>query len=122
MNAWTTAEADALEKCGHCDNCTRPPESITTKDVTLAAWQLVKIVTEAHRLRAKLTLIQLRDAARAKGGGKINGPKTGRGSRATQEKLVLDYETLCGGQVDLSDDVRPDSLMLRTGTDQSIGD
>jgi hypothetical protein len=27
--------------CGHCDNCTRSPNSVERKDVTLAMWQIL---------------------------------------------------------------------------------
>lgn len=39
-----TSQQTAYTDCGRCDNCTRDPESIVTKDVTFAAWIVVAAV------------------------------------------------------------------------------
>ncbi|KAF9486141.1 ATP-dependent DNA helicase [Pholiota conissans] len=95
--SWTTDESGALDPCGHCDNCTRPPESVERKDVTLATWQLLKIVNAVRQSGTKLTLSQLVTLAR---GGKKGTYEVKQGRKKQQS--TLDLEAVAGGPVDLS--------------------
>ncbi|KXN84458.1 Mediator of RNA polymerase II transcription subunit 34 [Leucoagaricus sp. SymC.cos] len=105
ISSWTTEDQDALERCGHCDNCTRTPESIERKNVTLHTWQLLKIAHHVHRTGGKVTVNILAGLARNAGGGAFDVPSGGgRGRRKEKEKVNLDLEEICGGIVDLPRD------------------
>jgi ATP-dependent DNA helicase Q1 len=109
MSSWTTGDSDALTRCGHCDNCTRPPEDIDRRNVTLEAWQLLKIVTVVEKDKGNLTLNMIATLARGNGGGVYEVTHGGRGRKGkgkTKEKLGLDLDDIAGGKVDLSKDVR----------------
>ncbi|KAG6820211.1 hypothetical protein H0H93_003865 [Arthromyces matolae] len=100
LSAWSTSESDVLSRCGHCDNCTRSPDEIVTKDVTLQAWQLVKIAQTVVEDGAKITLNNLATLARGNGGGQYD---VGRGKKGkTKEKHKLNLEEVAGGEVNLS--------------------
>ncbi|RXW14015.1 hypothetical protein EST38_g11838 [Candolleomyces aberdarensis] len=109
ITSWSTVESSALEKCGHCDNCVRSPASVVLKDVTLPAWQILRVVYEiTNRMGGKVTLNMLKGLVRGKGGGKIDvavaGGK-GRGKKQQKEKVEVDLARVCGGPVgDLSGD------------------
>lgn len=105
MSAWTTSESDALERCGHCDNCIRPPTALERKDVSFAVWQILKITAEVQREGGNLTQTMLGNLARGVGGGGYE-VTTGRGKRKEKEKVVLDLDSVCGGKVDLKKEVR----------------
>ncbi|KAH6906055.1 ATP-dependent DNA helicase [Coprinopsis sp. MPI-PUGE-AT-0042] len=120
--AWSTSEQDALQRCGHCDNCTRSPASLHSVDVTLQSWQIIKILQMTESMGSKVTLQMLAGLARGKNGGKIDvkvktgGKGRGRTTKQTQE---LDLDTICGGAVDLSG---PDTerLIIRLLTDSYL--
>ncbi|KAJ7593356.1 P-loop containing nucleoside triphosphate hydrolase protein [Mycena floridula] len=99
MAAWTTAEKDGSEPCGHCDNCTRDPETLDTRDVTFQTWQLLKILDEIDRLKGNLTLNGVAGLARGN-----NGCKVDIGKGRNKDSMVLDLERICGGKVDLKKD------------------
>lgn len=107
--SWTTKESGAMDKCGHCDNCTRP-EGMFHKDVTLEAWQTLKIVQAICNEGGRQTISGLSDLAR----GAARGVFEAGGKRKTKEKVQLDYDAVAGGKVVLSKDVRyhssPDHL------------
>ncbi|KAF8816782.1 ATP-dependent DNA helicase [Phlegmacium glaucopus] len=99
ISSWTTEEAGALDPCGHCDNCTRPPDSIERVDVTLATWQILKIIDAVRKSGGKLTLVMLATLARGLQGGSY---EVGQGGRnGSKEKISLDLETVAGGPVDM---------------------
>ncbi|KAF8156587.1 P-loop containing nucleoside triphosphate hydrolase protein [Crassisporium funariophilum] len=100
ISSWTTEDADALEPCGHCDNCSRPPETVERKDVTLATWQILKIIDAVRQTGGKLTLGMLSNLARGLGGASYDVSQ-GRKQKA-KEKFTLDLEAVSGGRVDLS--------------------
>ncbi|KAJ7487448.1 ATP-dependent DNA helicase [Mycena galericulata] len=107
MSSWTTEDSNALAACGHCDNCTRPAGSFTRRDVTLAAWQVLKVADAVQAAGGQLTLTMLADLARGNGGGSYGvggGGRKGRGKSREKEKADLDLERLCGGKVDLKKD------------------
>lgn len=107
MTAWATSEVDAHARCGHCDNCTRPPESVNQKDVTLDAWRVLKIGEAIHAENGRVTLGMLADLVRGAGGGAFGttgGGKRGKGK--SKEKVNLDLDELAGGKVSLGKDVR----------------
>ncbi|KAI0088956.1 P-loop containing nucleoside triphosphate hydrolase protein [Irpex rosettiformis] len=63
--SWSTLDEDAMTPCGHCDNCTRAPETVDRKrDVTLDAWQILTIVEAVRKERGQVTLSRLADMAR----------------------------------------------------------
>ncbi|KAL7283937.1 hypothetical protein ACG7TL_001209 [Trametes sanguinea] len=100
LNSWETEEEDALARCGHCDNCTRPPESIERRDARLPAWQLLRLVS-----RQQFTMAQLCDLARGVGGGNAGaagGGAKGKGKGRSKGKVAVDIEEVAGGKVELS--------------------
>ncbi|CDO71133.1 hypothetical protein BN946_scf184845.g3 [Trametes cinnabarina] len=100
INSWETAEEGALTRCGHCDNCTRPPESIECRYVRLPAWQILRIAGSQQA-----TMAQLSDLARGLGGasaGAAGGGVKGRGKVRGKEKVAVDLEEVAGGKVELS--------------------
>lgn len=105
MSAWATTEADAHARCGHCDNCTRPPESIERRDVTLEAWQILQVAQAIERDGGRVTLSMLADLVRGAGGGVygVGGGKRGKGK--AKEKVGLDLAEIAGGKITLSKDV-----------------
>ncbi|KAF5326297.1 hypothetical protein D9611_000672 [Ephemerocybe angulata] len=101
ITSWTTQESSALDRCGHCDNCLRDPASIIKRDVTPAAWQILRIVAEIGKVQGTLTLASLAKLARGKGGSKVDVAK-GKGRAKTEESVGLDLDRVCGGPVELS--------------------
>ncbi|KIK24839.1 hypothetical protein PISMIDRAFT_377664 [Pisolithus microcarpus 441] len=102
MASWTTEESRATDRCGHCDNCTRSPETVERRDVTLEAWQILKILETISAQGARQTIAGLGDLARGLGGGAFEG---GSKRRKTRDKLQLHYDSISGGKVELSKDV-----------------
>lgn len=99
LASWSTSDSDALARCGHCDNCTRSPDSFVIKDVTLEAWTVLKVAEEARRQAARVTLAAL--ATLVRGSGSI---ECGKGKH--KEKVHLDLDAIAGGKADLTKDVR----------------
>ncbi|THH10608.1 hypothetical protein EW145_g1208 [Phellinidium pouzarii] len=106
MSAWGTAESDAHARCGHCDNCTRPPESVERRDVTLAAWQILQVTQTIERDGGRVTLGMLADLVRGVGGGAygVSGGGGKRGKGKAKEKVELDLGEIAGGKVKLGKD------------------
>ncbi|KAF9261337.1 ATP-dependent DNA helicase [Marasmius fiardii PR-910] len=105
INSWSTDERGALEKCGHCDNCTRSQGEIEMKDVTFESWQILMILAEATKSGGDLTLTMLAGLARGTGGAGFNVSGGGKGKRkAMKEKASLDLDAVCGGKVELKKD------------------
>ncbi|KAI8971288.1 ATP-dependent DNA helicase [Trametes punicea] len=94
LNSWDTADEDALARCGHCDNCTRPPEAIEYLDVRLPVWQLLRIAA-----RQQVTMAQLCELAR---GHSVGGGAKGRGNGRSKEKTTIDIQEIAGGKVELT--------------------
>ncbi|KIJ63080.1 hypothetical protein HYDPIDRAFT_176149 [Hydnomerulius pinastri MD-312] len=101
MASWTTEESSAMDKCGHCDNCTRAPETVEHKDVTVETWQLLKILEAVDAQGGRQTIAGLSDLARGLGGGSFD---TGGKRQKVKEKVQLDYDAVAGGKVGLSKD------------------
>ncbi|EKM76430.1 hypothetical protein AGABI1DRAFT_78494 [Agaricus bisporus var. burnettii JB137-S8] len=97
ISSWTTEDQDALERCGHCDNCTRPPSSMENKDASFQSWQLLKIVEHLHNNNCNVTLILLVGLAKNASQGAFEVTE-GRARR----KERMDLEKVAGGVVDLS--------------------
>ncbi|KAF9460286.1 ATP-dependent DNA helicase [Collybia nuda] len=107
ISSWSTDDSDALTRCGHCDNCIRPPEEIDRRNVTLETWRLLRIVSAVEKDGGNLTLNMLATLARGNGGGAYEVTQGGRGKKGkgkTKEKVGLDLEEVAGGKVDLSKD------------------
>jgi ATP-dependent DNA helicase Q1 len=98
-----------MDKCGHCDNCTRAPETIEHKDVTIEAWQILKILEAVDAQGGRQTIAGLSDLARGLGGGSFEA--SGK-RKKSKEKVQLDYDAVAGGKVGLSKDVRAPSFLL----------
>ncbi|KAF8631113.1 hypothetical protein AX17_005158 [Amanita inopinata Kibby_2008] len=81
-SSWTTEDVDASAACGHCDNCKRPAKTIEESDITLEAWQILKIVKASPHA---LTLKQLASLARGN----------------TVKSSKIDLEAISGGKVEL---------------------
>ena len=99
ISSWTTEDAGALDPCGHCDNCTRSPKSVERKDVTLATWQILKIIEAVRKSGGKLTLGMLASLARGLQGGLYEVSQGGKNE--LKEKVKLDLEAVAGGPVDM---------------------
>ncbi|KAA1473234.1 ATP-dependent DNA helicase [Dentipellis sp. KUC8613] len=103
LSSWVTADEDALTRCGHCDNCTRAPETVERLGARarVAAWQILRVAEEAGR---DLTMAQLCDLARGLGGAAAKEPPAGgrRGRGKGKEKVSVDVGAVTGGKVDLS--------------------
>ncbi|KLO09213.1 ATP-dependent DNA helicase [Schizopora paradoxa] len=105
MSAWATSEVDGDARCLHCDNCTRRPESVFEKDVTLDAWRVLKIANSIHGESGRVTLSMLADLVRGAGGGAFGAAGGGkRGKGKSKEKVSLDLDELAGGKVSLGKD------------------
>ncbi|THU83243.1 ATP-dependent DNA helicase, partial [Dendrothele bispora CBS 962.96] len=100
LSSWSTSDSSALDKCGHCDNCTRPASAIVKRDVTFETWQILKYLEEVTKKRGEVTLKQLAEMvtnAATDGGGK-------RGKGKGKEKTNVDMERVCGGKVEMKQD------------------
>jgi len=104
VNSWATQEKDALQRCGHCDNCTRLPDSFSRRDVRLPAWQLLRVADAARRNSGRLTIGQLCDLARGLGGATFDVSGKGKGKSRAKEKqrAELNLDEIAGGKVELS--------------------
>ena len=107
MASWTTEESSAMDKCGHCDNCTRPADTVFHKDATLEAWQVLKIAQTVDTEGGRQTIAALSDLARGGAGGSF---EAGGKRRMDKEKVQLDYNAIAGGKVALSKDVSHPTL------------
>jgi hypothetical protein len=106
VSSWSTNDKAALEPCGHCDNCTRPPEEVEHRDVTVEAWQLLKVANAVCIPGGNIPLTKLVDLARGRGGGSFT-TSTGGGKRAkTKSVIALDLDAVASGKVCLGKDVR----------------
>ncbi len=54
-------------RCGHCDNCTRDPESVVERDVTIEAKCVLAVARALHSTGENVTAAQLVQAARGSG-------------------------------------------------------
>ena len=106
FSSWTSSTAGALAACGHCDNCTRSPETVEHRDVTLEAWQILQVVHEVERQGGRVTLGMMTDLIRGAGGGYFSVGGGGRKGKGTaKEKVGLDLDSIAGGKVALNKDV-----------------
>ncbi|KAJ4466310.1 ATP-dependent DNA helicase [Lentinula aciculospora] len=103
LTSWSTSSVSAHTPCGHCDNCTRPADSFEVKDVTVEAWQLLKIIQEVVRGGGNATLAKTAELARRTGGagaGGGHGRKRGKkSSGGGKESVIMDLDAVCGGKV-----------------------
>jgi superfamily II DNA helicase RecQ len=112
ISSWTTADSDALAPCGHCDNCTCLPEDVDHKDVTIEAWQIVKICDSVHRSGQRFTVSQLADFVR--GGSSVDANTSiGGGKKGKEELAEMDLDAISGGKVTMNKDVSPSNQLSR---------
>ncbi|CAE6507720.1 unnamed protein product [Rhizoctonia solani] len=106
LSSWTTEAGGKLTPCGHCDNCTRPPETVANKDVTLDAWIILRVAQTIDGEGGRVTIGMLADLVRGVGGKAFQVPAGGGGRRRKSqgEKVGLDLEGIAGGKVSLSKD------------------
>lgn len=101
--SWSTSEVGALDPCGHCDNCTRTPGSIERRDVTLATWQILKVLQAVRQAGGRLTLGGL--AALVRGGRKgsfdVAVKRRGKAAGDAAGKGNVDLDDLVGGPVEM---------------------
>ncbi|KZT18931.1 ATP-dependent DNA helicase [Neolentinus lepideus HHB14362 ss-1] len=105
LSSWVAEGEDALARCGHCDNCMRHPQTLEEKDVTLEAWQILRIAEAIKKGTGLETLNKLVDLVRGTGGGcfeaKVGETKHRRGKGKDTEKTWLDLDKIAGGKVNL---------------------
>ncbi|CAE6431582.1 unnamed protein product [Rhizoctonia solani] len=108
LSSWTTEAGGKLTRCGHCDNCTRPPESVANKDVTLDAWIILRVAQTIDSEGGRVTVGMLADLVRGVGGKTFQVPagggRKGRRRKSQGEKVGLDLEGVAGGKTSLSKD------------------
>ncbi|PIL28261.1 transporter [Ganoderma sinense ZZ0214-1] len=99
LKSWEIGQEDARTPCGHCDNCTRPADTLERAGVRgrVAAWQVLRVAEDTRR---EVTLTQLCDLAR--GLGSSAAASVGKGKGRAKEKLTVDLERVAGGKVELS--------------------
>jgi ATP-dependent DNA helicase Q1 len=90
---WSDADGGSLTRCGHCDNCTRSPDSISMRDVTLESWQILKVLESITRDGGRVTMPMLADITR---GVKWVG----------KARFTVDLDNLIGGKITMNRDVR----------------
>ena len=73
---------------------------VERKDVTVATWQILKIVDAVRNSGGKLTLVMLASLARGLQGGSYEVSQGGRNE--LKQKVKLDLETVAGGPVDMN--------------------
>lgn len=107
--SWTAEDDDDSQKpCGHCDNCTRPPEELQTRNVSMDAWRIMKVALSIESEGGHVTVGMLADLVRGAGGGSFSVSTGGgrKGKYQLKEKVGLDLDAVAGGKVTLSKDVR----------------
>jgi superfamily II DNA helicase RecQ len=113
-----SSKEDARSQCGHCDNCTRPPDSVDHLDVTIEAWRVSKFVEAVSQAKARITLTKLGELVRGKGSGALKASACGKRRVRDGETVNFDVEAIAGGKVNLNKDVRnlpricPKTLMM----------
>ncbi|PVG04636.1 ATP-dependent DNA helicase [Serendipita vermifera] len=109
LSAWSAEGSENLSRCGHCDNCTRGPDSLDSRDVTIESWKIVRIAKTIETGGGRVTLGMLSDLVRGAGGGAFEAGGGGRGKN--KNKVRLDLDDVCRGKVELhKDDV--ESLLI----------
>ena len=105
LKSWEIGQEDARTPCGHCDNCTRAPDTLERPGARarVAAWQVLRV---AEDTRKELTLTQLCDLARGLGSSATASVGKGKGKGRAKEKVTVDLERAAGGRVELSKEVR----------------
>ncbi|KAL6299341.1 P-loop containing nucleoside triphosphate hydrolase protein [Sparassis latifolia] len=101
MDVWTTGDEDAETPCGHCDNCTRSAELVDRRDITLAAWRVLKVVEIVNKRGGFVTVAQLADLVRGHGGSSFHA-KVKKGRKTVREKVHLDLNEVAGGKLEYS--------------------
>ncbi|KAF8324278.1 P-loop containing nucleoside triphosphate hydrolase protein [Cantharellus anzutake] len=114
LSSWSDTMSDgSLSRCGHCDNCSRSPESIMTQDVTRECWKILKISDHIARERGRVTVGMLSDLVRGVGSGDYTVTSSkGGGKSSAKPKTRLDLDEAIGGKVTMpKDDV--EALIIR---------
>lgn len=82
------------------------------RDVTLPAWQILRVAQAIERDKGRVTMGMLADLVRGAGGGAfgatVGGRGRGKGRRQApvKEKVGLDLDEIAGGKVSLGKEVR----------------
>ncbi|EIN09098.1 ATP-dependent DNA helicase [Punctularia strigosozonata HHB-11173 SS5] len=107
LSEWQEGGSSVLQRCGHCDNCTRPPEDVDRRDVTMEAWKILKVAQAIVKEDGRVTFSMMGDLVRGAGGGSfgvVQGGGGRRGKLKAKEKAGLDLDAVAGGKVSLSKD------------------
>ncbi|KAK7453535.1 hypothetical protein VKT23_011815 [Stygiomarasmius scandens] len=81
-------------KCGDCDNCLRSPDTIVSRDVTVEAWRILKIVKDYSRGGISFSKLvefisKLKLGLRSDDEVKGSSGESGRWSRDDIERLIV---------------------------------
>ena len=79
-----------------------------TRDVSLEAWKILRVLNEVQKASGRVTLATLADLVRGLGGGNFAvASAKGKGKRqaASGEKGSLDVDDIVGGKVTLNKEV-----------------
>ncbi|KAL1674623.1 P-loop containing nucleoside triphosphate hydrolase protein [Schizophyllum commune] len=100
-SAWSTDTTSVHDPCTTCDNCTRDPATYAEHDVTLPAWQILRVAEEIKDRGVSITIKKLAEIARGLGGGTVSsGTKRKKGKGASGPETI-DIEDVAGGKVDM---------------------
>lgn len=108
VSSWTADSAESLTRCGHCDNCVRPPEDVEARNLNTEAWQILRVAQAIESEGGHVTIGMLADLVRGAGGASFSvSAQTGGRKRKSQskEKVGLDLDAVAGGKVALGKDV-----------------
>jgi len=128
--AFDADDEDGDAPCGQCDNvrpplplspldlahtltphprsqCLRDPATVSTVDVSLAAYRALRIITAATAQRGTLTLPQAADLVRGNGGGTFSTQEA-----KSKGKGKVDVRAEAGAKVELSKDETEQMLLM----------
>ncbi|GAA5898656.1 hypothetical protein JCM8208_004725 [Rhodotorula glutinis] len=105
--AFDADDEDGDAPCGQCDNCLRDPATVSTIDVSLAAYRALRIISAATAQRGTLTLPQAADLVRGNGGGTFSTQEA-----KSKGKGRVDVKAEAGGKVELSKDETEQMLLM----------
>lgn len=83
---------------------------MVNEDVTVEAWQLLKVVEAASGEGGRLTVGMLADLSRGLGGGAFNVVSKGKGKARAATKAAFDLDEVAGGKLTLSKEASESSL------------
>ena len=97
--------ASVHDPCTTCDNCTRDPATYAEHDVTLPAWQILRVAEEIKDRGVSITIKKLAEIARGLGGGTVSSGTKRKKGRSASGPETIDIEDVAGGKVDMKQEV-----------------